>query len=113
MLIADLNGDGKPDLLGTCVNLNCGGEAVGVLLNNSVSAPSPTSTKLVSSLNPSLVGQAVTFTATVSSSAGTPRSGVTITFKNGSAVLGTAMLSEWDGLANDFFAGGGHLQHHS
>ena len=52
-----------------------------------------TTTTLVSSLNPSVVGQAVTFTATVSSSAGAPPNGETITFKNGSAVLGTAPLS--------------------
>jgi hypothetical protein len=52
-----------------------------------------TTTTLVSSLNPSLVGQAVTFTATVSSSSGPPPNGETVTFKNGSAVLGTAPLS--------------------
>jgi hypothetical protein len=52
-----------------------------------------TTTVLASSLNPSVVGQAVTFTATVSSSAGTPPNGETLTFKNGSAVLGTATLS--------------------
>ena len=52
-----------------------------------------TTTALVSSLNPSVVGQAVTFTATVSSNAGAPPNGETITFKNGSAVLGTAPLS--------------------
>ena len=52
-----------------------------------------TTTTLVSSLNPSLVGQAVTFTATVSSTAGTPRNGELVTFKNGSSVLGTGALS--------------------
>jgi hypothetical protein len=52
-----------------------------------------TTTTLVSSLNPSVVGQAVTFTAAVSSSAGIPPNGETITFKNGSSVLGTAPLS--------------------
>ncbi len=52
-----------------------------------------TTTTLVSSLNPSVVGQAVTFTATVSSSAGAPPNGETITFKNGSSILGTAPLS--------------------
>ena len=52
-----------------------------------------TATTLVSSLNPSVVGQAVTFTAGVSSTAGTPPNGETITFKNGSAVLGTATLN--------------------
>ncbi|MGP0017794.1 MAG: Ig-like domain repeat protein [Candidatus Sulfotelmatobacter sp.] len=51
-----------------------------------------TTTALVSSLNPSLVGQAVTFTATVTSTSGTPPNGETITFNNGSAVLGTAPL---------------------
>jgi uncharacterized repeat protein (TIGR03803 family) len=52
-----------------------------------------TTTTLTSSLNPSLVGQAVTFTATVSSTAGTPPNGEIITFNNGSAILGTAPLS--------------------
>jgi hypothetical protein len=51
-----------------------------------------TTTALASSLNPSVVGQAVTFTATVSSSAGAPPNGETVTFYNGSAVLGTAAL---------------------
>jgi len=52
-----------------------------------------TTTTLVSSLNPSVVGQPVTFTATVSSSAGAPPNGEIITFKNGSSILGTAQLS--------------------
>lgn len=52
-----------------------------------------TTTKLTSSLNPSLAGQAVTFAATVSSTAGAPPNGETVTFHNGSAVLGTASLS--------------------
>jgi len=52
-----------------------------------------TTTMLASSLNPSVVGQAVTFRATVSSTAGTPPNGEAITFKDGSAVLGTATLS--------------------
>jgi len=52
-----------------------------------------TTTRLVSSLNPSVVGQAVTFTATVTSTAGTPPNGEIVTFNNGSAVLGTAPLS--------------------
>ena len=84
---ADVNGDGQPDLLAA----NGEGNSVGVLLHRPIKAA--TVTTLVSSLNPSFVGQAVTFTATVSSSAGTPPNGETITFKNGSAVLGTAPLS--------------------
>jgi len=52
-----------------------------------------TTTALTSSLNPSIVGQAVTFSATVSSTAGAPPNGELITFKNGTALLGTAALS--------------------
>jgi len=51
----------------------------------------PSSSALVSSVNPSTYGQAVTFTATIGGSAGTPTG--TVTFKNGSIVLGTAALS--------------------
>lgn len=52
-----------------------------------------TTTRLTSSLNPSFPGQAVTFTATVTSSSGAPPNGETITFYNGTSVLGTAPLS--------------------
>ena len=54
--------------------------------------PVPTSTSVTSSLNPSVYGQGVTFTATVvSSGAATPTGSVT--FKNGSSTLGIATLS--------------------
>jgi hypothetical protein len=52
-----------------------------------------TTTSLISSLNPSISGEAVTFTATVSSSAGTPPDGETVSFMKGSTVLGTGTLS--------------------
>ncbi len=52
-----------------------------------------TTTRLASSPNPSIYGQAVTFTAVVSSSAGTPPDGETVTFKKGTAVLGTGTLN--------------------
>lgn len=52
-----------------------------------------TTATLTSSLNPSVVGQSVTFTASITSSAGTPPNGETITFYSGTAVLGTAPLS--------------------
>lgn len=51
-------------------------------------------TSLVSSSNPSVVGQAVTFKATVRSIAGAPPSGETVTFTNGANVLGTGTLSK-------------------
>jgi Bacterial Ig-like domain (group 3)/FG-GAP-like repeat len=48
-------------------------------------------TTITSDTEPSIYGQTVTFTAVVSSTAGTPDG--TVTFKNGSAVLGTVALS--------------------
>ena len=88
LVVADFNDDGRLDV------------AVGNQFVNSISIflsanslLSPTSTTLASSLNPSLVGQSVTFTATVSSTAGTLPNGENVTFKNGSAILGTAPLS--------------------
>src|SRR5439155_7884336 len=62
-------------------------------LNQVVNAASTTTT-LTSSANPSLTGQSVTFTATVAAVA--PGSGIasgSITFKDGSTVLGTATLN--------------------
>ncbi len=52
---------------------------------------SGTTTTLISSSNPSVFGQSVTFTATVSGDAGTPSG--TVTFSDGSTSLGTAPLS--------------------
>ena len=52
--------------------------------------PIPTTT-VASSLNPSTFGQAVTFTATVTATSGTPTG--TVTFKNGTVTLGTSTLS--------------------
>ena len=49
------------------------------------------STTVASSLNPSTYGQGVTFTATVTATSGTPTG--TVTFKNGTATLGTGTLS--------------------
>lgn len=54
---------------------------------------SSTSTALVSSLSTSAYSQSVQFTATVSSGAGTPPDGEKITFKNGSATIGTGNLT--------------------
>jgi uncharacterized repeat protein (TIGR03803 family) len=55
--------------------------------------PPATMTTLTSSLNPSIYGQAVTFTAVVTSKAGTPPDGETVSFMTGQAVLGTGTLS--------------------
>jgi hypothetical protein len=53
----------------------------------------PTTTTITSSPNPSNLDQAVTFTATVTSSAGSPPDGETVSFSQGKTVLGTGTLS--------------------
>jgi hypothetical protein len=75
--VSDVNGDGEPDL----VVANAGGTItmtgegnVGVLLNNS-GPKSSTFTSLGSSLNPSIYGQNVTWTATVTTSGSTVPTG--------------------------------------
>ena len=87
--VADVNGDAKPDLLVA----NSGSSTVGVLLNNS-GVHSPTSTSLTSSLNPSIYGQKVTWTATVTSSGSiTPTGKVRFTWSGytiGSATLNSS-----------------------
>jgi hypothetical protein len=74
--LADLNGDAKPDVLVANFDPMY---VVGVLLNNS-GAP-PTTTSLVSSVNPVTVKQVVTYTATV-----TPQSGGTLKGTEGSSM---------------------------
>ncbi len=52
-----------------------------------------TTTILTSTTNPSTYGQAVVFTAKVTSKAGAPPDGQTVSFKKGTTVLGTGALS--------------------
>ena len=89
--VADVNGDGRPDLLVTnsCANNNCTTNGtVGVLLNKTLRAK--TATTLASSPNPSRVDQAVAITATVTpKGSGTPTG--TVTFTYGSTTLCNAV----------------------
>lgn len=53
----------------------------------------PTTTKLSSSLNPSIYGQVVSFSAVVTSRPGQPPDGEVVTLEQGAKILGTAPLS--------------------
>ncbi len=88
LAIADVNGDGRPDLVVTnACGSSCSGTegSVAVLLNKT----SYTSkTALTSSPNPAHVHQTVTFTATIASTPPAPN-GEVVTFYNGKTNLGT------------------------
>jgi hypothetical protein len=83
--VADLNADGKPDLV-----VANGSASVGVLLNN-IGAPA-TTTSLVSSANPIDIKQVVTYTATVAGQSGGTVSG-SVTFEDGTRVVATVTLA--------------------
>jgi hypothetical protein len=86
VVAGDLNGDGFPDLITT-------GQQFNVLLNQgdgTLSAPVATATALSADVNPAAVGQTVNLTAMVTRAAGIPTG--TVTFMDGSTVLGTATL---------------------
>ena len=84
LAVGDFNRDGRPDL----AVANSGG-GLGVLLNN-LGPHDPTTTTLLSSPNPSAFGQSVAFSATVSSSSGTPTG--TVMFFDGVTQLHDATL---------------------
>ncbi|MBI3476964.1 MAG: VCBS repeat-containing protein [Acidobacteria bacterium] len=69
---------------------NYAGSTSAPLIQSVVSQQVPTTLTVTSSLNPSFVSQAVTFTATFGT--GRPPDGGTITFKRGAANLGTAAI---------------------
>lgn len=88
--LADLNGDGKLDVVATnqCKTLSaCSTGVIGVLLNATLWN---TTTALASSPNPSVLNQFVTLTATVSGHA-TPEGRVT--FEASGMILGSAKLN--------------------
>jgi len=91
--VGDVNGDGKPDIVAAnCAGTQCGsglGE-LGVLINTTVGS---TATALTSSPNPSSFGQAVTFTATVTSHFFKFQPTGTVTFSDGGTSIGNSPLN--------------------
>jgi hypothetical protein len=89
MAVADVNGDGKPDLLATnfCADSKCTTHGtVSVLLNKAMHTK--TATTVASSPNPSQAHQEVTITATIASNPVVP-DGEVVTFYSGKINLGT------------------------
>ncbi len=87
---ADLNGDGLVDL----VAANSSSSTVGVLVNTSAApapAPAATTATLGTSAPTAVFGQTVLLTAIVNSQAGVPVG--TVTFLDGTTVLGTALVN--------------------
>ncbi len=88
--VADVNGDGWPDVLvANFEGYSTGGSSAGVLLSN-IGSMVPTNISISTSPNPSTYGQGITVTAAVSSESGTPTGSVI--FLQGPTVLGTATL---------------------
>ena len=86
--LADVDADGRPDLL--VWNVCSDGDCLGVMRNNA--GPfHPTTTNLTSSLNPSVFGQSIAFTITVTSSSKTPAG--TVFLLDGYATVGSATLT--------------------
>jgi len=98
-LILDAQGDlyggtvAGGDLACTTGPVGKGATLVGCGTVFKLTPPTATTTTLTSSLNPSTYGQAVTSTAEVTSKAGTPPDGGTVSFMKGTTVLGTGTLS--------------------
>ena len=85
--VADINGDGRPDL----IVANGGENTISVLLNNT-GPHSPTTTTLSSSKNPVNAGEPVTYTATVTGEPGSKLTG-TVSFQDGGTTVATTALS--------------------
>jgi hypothetical protein len=89
--VADVNNDGRPDLLvaNSCAYAGSGTPWVGVLLHGGTT---PTTTALVSSLNPAPPSKVVTYNATVASQGGGAVTG-SIMFQDGGSTFATVPIA--------------------
>ena len=83
--MGDMNGDGRPDVVFTGSPVSSAIVKLAVMFNNG-GPHSPSTTKLVSSVNPAAPNQPVTYSATVEGESGKPITG-TITFVDGSSKI--------------------------
>ncbi len=107
LTVADVDGNGEPDVVvaNYCLtggNICQSDGSVSVLLHVGAKL---TTTTLASSLNPSIFGQVVTFTAKVKSAAGTP-TGIVVFF-DGSTALGNATLANGNASVSTSLLGAG------
>ena len=87
----DLTAPGTHDLTAVYAGSTLYNGSTSPVLREIVTGGAATTTTLTSSLNPSVVGNVVTFTATVSAPGGTPSG--TVEFMDGAATLGSATLA--------------------
>jgi hypothetical protein len=104
-----VNQDFKNDVVvaNACAQIaDCSSGRVGALLNNFTA---PVTAQLISSLNPAILGQSVTFTATLTSAPPIP-DGSQVTFTDGTATLGTSTtVGGVATLTTTFSRKGGHM----
>jgi Bacterial Ig-like domain (group 3)/FG-GAP-like repeat len=106
---ADVDQDGKLDLVvsNACTSAtSCTDGVLGVLINNFLA---PVTVQLGSSENPAIIGDSVTFTATLTSAPAVP-DGSPVTFTDGATTLGTSNtvngVATW---TTSFTSKGGHM----
>lgn len=92
-VVADLNHDGKLDIVGANSGPCCNDGAVAVLMNNRQGPPyTSTTTALASSANPAARKQSITYTSTVTSQTGGAVSGTVTFFQDGLAIATLSLI---------------------